>query len=164
MFNLSGQRFGRLLALDSEKTTARQERCWRCVCDCGNEVVVRSRCLRRGDTKSCGCLRVDTIKQQDNTKHGYYNSPTYHSWEGMKQRCTNPNYDNYRYYGALGITYCKRWEKFESFLEDMGERPPNKSLDRINPYGNYEPHNCRWATSIEQANNKRSKEVKATLC
>lgn len=73
----------------------------------------------------------------------------------MKDRCTNPNNLNYKYYGALGVTVCDRWSQFENFVADMGPRPLKKSLDRINPFGNYEPGNCRWATAKEQANNKR---------
>ena len=70
-------------------------------------------------------------------------SQTYHSWRSMRERCTNPNRDNYMNYGGLGVTICPHWDKFENFLEDMGEKPEGTSLDRINPYGNYEPENCR---------------------
>ncbi len=73
----------------------------------------------------------------------------------MKGRCSNPNNPDYRYYGARGITYCEEWESFEEFFADMGHRPPGTSLDRIDPNGNYEPGNCRWATAKQQANNKR---------
>lgn len=95
--------------------------------------------------------------------HGMYNTRTYHTWEGMKQRCLNPNATRYNEYGAVGIKLCDRWLDFKNFLEDMGERPVGKTLDRIDPFGNYESENCRWATPKEQSNNqrrhKRSEEV-----
>ena len=89
-------------------------------------------------------------KQGKNYKHGYYGTPTYKSWSEMKYRC-NSNVKNYE-----KITYIKEWEYFENFLRDMGERPKNTSLDRIDVYGNYEPKNCRWATTETQENNKKN--------
>ena len=82
-----------------------------------------------------------------NYKHGYFGTPTYKSWAEMKYRCGRKE-------GYKNISYCKRWDKFENFLQDMGERPPNCSLDRINVNGNYEPLNCRWANNHVQAINK----------
>lgn len=89
--------------------------------------------------------------------HNQHQSRTYRSWSSMKSRCQNPKSTSYKYYGARGVTVCSRWESFENFFEDMGERPEGTSLDRIDPHGNYEPGNCRWATSAEQNRNKRSK-------
>jgi hypothetical protein len=74
----------------------------------------------------------------------------------MKWRCLNPNTRSFQNYGAVGVTICERWlNSFEAFLVDMGERPPGKTLDRIDPHGNYEPDNCRWATPLEQRHNQR---------
>lgn len=74
----------------------------------------------------------------------------------MVRRCTNPKAHNWRWYGGQGVTVCQRWLSFDAFVEDMGERPIGLSLDRINPFGNYEPGNCRWATSLQQAQNRRA--------
>ena len=91
------------------------------------------------------------------TKHGHksstYTSPTYHSWHDMKQRCNNPKNHKFKDYGGRGITYCKEWEQFENFLDDMGVRPENKTLDRIDVNGNYCKENCRWATAKQQSRN-----------
>lgn len=93
------------------------------------------------------------------TVHGHAGkrSGTYTSWRSMMDRCNNPSKDNYKWYGGRGVTVCERWENFENFLADMGERPSNMTLDRKDPYGNYEPDNCRWATTAEQGANKRKK-------
>jgi hypothetical protein len=84
-------------------------------------------------------------------------SPTYRSWDGMIQRCTNQNHAAYKNYGGRGITVCAEWlDSFEVFLADIGEKPSvDLSLDRIDNEGNYEPANCRWATAKEQRANRR---------
>jgi hypothetical protein len=96
-----------------------------------------------------------------NTRHGQARdgkrTPTYLSWQNMRQRCNNPNVPRWANYGGRGITVCARWNSFESFLADMGERPEGKTLDRVDNDGNYEPGNCRWATSAEQMGNRSKK-------
>jgi len=116
-----------------------------------------------GKTRSCGCIALVTRKQNGQKKriHGHANpsrSRTYISWVSMIQRCTNPDSTNYKYWGGRGITVCERWKEFPSFLADMGLRPSNTSLDRIDNNGNYEPKNCRWATSKQQNNNTRDQQ------
>ena len=81
--------------------------------------------------------------------------PLYSTWEGMNQRCNNPNSDAYPYYGGRGIKVCARWKSFRAFVEDMGPRPPGHTLDRKRPNEGYEPGNCRWATRLEQSWNQR---------
>ena len=99
--------------------------------------------------------RLKLAKTTHGHRKDYGESKTYITWHNMLQRCFYTKNHNYKYYGALGITVCKRWYSFENFLVDMGERPEGKSIDRINPYGNYELKNCRWATIKEQNNNQR---------
>ena len=99
-------------------------------------------------------------KYHKNRKHGMCindkRHPVYTCWEHMKRRCFNPKNKDYKHYGGRGITICKRWLKLENFVKDMGEKPtPKHSLDRINNDGNYCKKNCRWATMMQQHNNRR---------
>jgi len=91
-------------------------------------------------------------------KHGYYGTPTNRAWSSARNRCNNPNNKDYPDYGGRGIKMCERWDKFENFLADMGEKPKDLTLDRINNDGNYEPMNCRWATYSQQNSNQRKRK------
>lgn len=152
-YSLEGKMFGRLLACWPAGRKGNTV-WWMCICVCGVSKVVRGHSLTIGDTRSCGCLRVEIP-----TKHGHCprtsQTPEYVTWRGMRSRCNNPKSKAYRYYGARGIKICTRWNRFGKFLLDMGSRPKGKTLDRINNDGDYEPGNCRWATNDEQRKNKR---------
>lgn len=158
--DLTGARFGRLVVMGRGENTAAKKATWLCRCDCGATVRAISNNLRGGSTTSCGCLQRELLAAR-NQSHGHTAggiSPTYHSWSSMVQRCTNPKRDNYARYGGQGTTVAPEWiESFEAFLAHVGERPAGTTLDRIDPFGNYEPGNVRWATPSEQEANKRSK-------
>lgn len=127
---------------------------WNCKCQCGNHVVVRGSCLRNGQTTSCGCAIVEGVVARSTT-HGLSHDPTYISWAAMKARCTNEELKSYPRYGGLGITYDPEWEFFEGFVRDMGSRPQNTSLDRVDFTQGYSKANCRWADKSTQAYNQK---------
>lgn len=156
IIDLTGKVFNQLTILSYEGLNSSRLATWKCKCSCGNIKVVIGLSLRYGDIKSCGCFKAKRIGDFNRT-HGEGKTPEYIAWQLMKRRCNNPNDIGFKYYGRLGIKVCDRWlNSFQNFLSDLGRKPTAKhSVDRINPNGNYEPDNCRWASAMEQANNKR---------
>lgn len=162
--NLIGLRFNKWTVLRvGENKGKGTGASWVCICDCGTIRTVRGDVLRLGYSRNCGCVRkVNRIKSV--TKHGLlaHKKYTYEYgvWVGMRRRCRNPKDKSYNNYGGRGIIICPQWSSFKIFLDDMGIAPSkNYSLDRINNNGNYEPNNCRWATQLQQALNRRSNVI-----
>lgn len=152
-----GKKFGKLTILNifSFKEEKGATLYADCLCECGAMIRKRAKSVLCGDTKSCGC-------ESTTWKHGYTakNSKAYRTWHGMKNRCYNEKDDDYKRYGARGITVCDRWkDSFENFLEDMGEPEASLSLDRIDNSKGYSPDNCRWADWFTQAQNRRGNRM-----
>lgn len=154
----TGQRFGKLVVLARNGTNHYKKVLWRCRCDCGNETDVVAGALVTGNTSSCGCVIP-------NLKHGGTGKSSYNTWRAMMRRCYNPKDKDFPKYGARGVYVYAPWHDYATFAKDVGEPKIDQTLDRIDPYGNYTPDNCRWASPTTQCRNIRmSKRNKSGVC
>lgn len=159
-----GRRFGRLTVQKLVNGETYATKRFICVCDCGKSKEASMQSLKKGHTKSCGCLNIQRAIET-NTKHGKHKYPEYAVWTSMKSRCYNKKNSSYCYYGGKGIKVCSEWlHSFEVFYQDMGLKPnKNSQIDRIDCDGDYSPANCRWVTPTENNNNRKNYNVNISL-
>ena len=175
MIDMTGRRFGRLEVIRREGSNKKGEAVWLCRCDCGGEKIVRGTKLRRGETKSCGCFEQETRVRNGHKRmqptHNMSQSRLYEVWHGMKARCYRKTHPHYKDYGGRGIIVCNEWkDDFQAFADwalshGYDEDAPKGActLDRINPNGDYEPSNCRFADMAVQQNNRRDRMGKRAV-
>ncbi len=152
-----GKKFKRLLVIKQTKERCFREIVWKCKCDCGNICKVRTSALKSGNTKSCGCLKIETTSILMK-KHGLRNHSLYKKWKAIKGRCYDKNNSSYTNYGKRGIKVCKKWKndfkKFYNWAIENGWKE-ELQIDRIDNNGDYRPSNCRFVTLQENLKNKR---------
>lgn len=165
MKDLTGMKFGRITVVEFSHyykcKNSGKRAMWKCICDCGNERVIRGDVLTSGKSRSCGCLQKELASERM-IKHSGYGTRLYAVWDSVRQRCNNPNNKAYHNYGGRGIKMCEKWNDFNKFREwafnngyDENAKHGECTLDRIDTNGMYAPDNCRWCTIKQQSNNKR---------
>jgi hypothetical protein len=158
----AGTVFGRLTVIGSAYALSDRHAYWLCRCECGRETTVRGSVLRSGNTKSCGCLQRDWVRQLKLT-HGVYRHEHYILWRNIMTRCLDPGSHAAKWYGDRGITVCPEWRDAAAFCvwmdANMGPRPPGMSFDRIRNDSNYEPGNVRWNDAAGQIRNSRQAKL-----
>lgn len=155
--DISGERFNNLIALNFEYRDKNHHHYWKFRCDCSSEFIARKSAVISGNTKRCrNCSLYERRKRA--TTHGLSKTRLYREWAGIIQRCESERSTSYNRYGALGVSVCEEWHKFDAFAEWAMSNGYSDELtiDRIDSTGNYEPSNCRWVGNLEQANNKRT--------
>lgn len=158
--DITGQRFGKLIAIERHHKDTRKRWYWLCKCDCGGTLISKVAPLRSGNTKSCGCLKVEVAIQRnkDNAIHNLSKHPAYNIHSGMMDRCYNPKQNQYKNYGGRGISVCDDWKDITTFCNWMTDNNYIKglSIERIDNNGNYEPSNCVLIPVENQPKNRRS--------
>jgi len=157
--DLTGITFGRLTVIRKTESGANYQTRWVCACACGKEWIASTAHLKSGAVKSCGCYQRD-VSSEVHSIHKSCGTREYRTWARMKFRCSPFNHEKAYNYLDRGITVCERWSNsFLNFLADMGKQPSGTTLERTDNAKGYEPGNCKWATTIEQANNKRTNRL-----
>lgn len=152
--DLTGKRFGRLVAISHDGRNKNKQTCWTFACDCGKVKSIVGQSVREGKVISCGCYMREWASQ-NSYKHGLSNHPCYQVWHGMMSRCYDESNRNWKSYGSRGIKVCDRWHSMENFISDTEPKPEGMSIDRINVNGDYAPDNWRWATDEMQNRNRQ---------
>ena len=158
--DLTGQRFGKLVVIreNTELSKEKGSTIWECKCDCGNIANI-GRWIGR-NSNSCGCMSSRKMAGDRTRTHGMSETPFYQVWRAMKMRCQNPSQKSYKDYGGKGISVCERWNKFESFYEDMWNTfEEGLTIERIDIFKNYSPENCKWIPRCQQNSNKRNSRI-----